>query len=473
MLKQVSIIELDRVAGALGGQLARIESDLVEFTVGLLDRSDWRGTGIRSAEHWLEINVGISPARAADLVRVATRAAELITPLRKLKEGRLVLDQVAVIAKHVPERSTGKAAILAEYSTVTQLRRAVQGYPFSDPPPGQGTEAEDKAKERANAKTPASLQFGIQDGRFRLRYETDAAEGALVEQALREAKDALFTGGDTKATLADAMAEIANRSLTGVSGPRRANYKVMVHLDTSGHGWLGKKGALPQHLVEKLTCNGEVTPVWETDGAPVNVGRSMRIVPTRTRRLIEDRDGGCVYPGCPITGFLEVHHLVHWSKGGTTDADSMVCLCPRHHTEHHQGRFTITGTPTVPGGLRFHGPAGHAIGPFPKRDLPPPPEPAPYDWRKRSGPRDESLIMRNVNLEPPIGEPPPYADPNSDAVQDLWPTLTPAELELTRRRAAASRGIGPSDTATRAAPRNPQPSAPLESVSGGSPPRTG
>ena len=79
----------------------------------------------------------------------------------------------------------------------------------------------------------------------------------------------------------------------------------MVHVDVEGKGWLGKEGALPGALLKRLTCEGRITPVWEREGSPVAVGRSQRIVPERTRRLVEDRDRGCRFPGCSVTGCVE------------------------------------------------------------------------------------------------------------------------------------------------------------------------
>jgi HNH endonuclease len=84
-------------------------------------------------------------------------------------------------------------------------------------------------------------------------------------------------------------------------------------------------------LLKKLLCDNRVAPLWETGGYPVNVGRSMRIVPAHTRRLVEDRDRGCLFPGCHGVSFLEVHHLVHWLDGGPTDTWNLGCLCPFQH----------------------------------------------------------------------------------------------------------------------------------------------
>lgn len=56
---------------------------------------------------------------------------------------------------------------------------------------------------------------------------------------------------------------------------------------------------------------------------------------------------GCRFPGCTATRFVEVHHVQHWADGGPTDTDTMICLCPFHHDQHHRGQFSITGNPGV------------------------------------------------------------------------------------------------------------------------------
>jgi hypothetical protein len=238
------------------------------------------------------------------------------------------------------------------------------------------------------------------DGRFLLCYSAPADVGALVEQAVREAKDALFASGRTEAT-SDALAEIAARSLASVeSGSRAARYRVYVHLSTDG-SWVGGRGAIPPSLAAKFACDGVVQPVWEVDGTPVSVGRKQRIVPDRTRRLVVDRDRGCAFPGCQATGYLEVHHLDHWADGGATDLDRMVCLCPFHHDAHHRGEFAMTGTPLHPEqllrqasdaasampGLVFTNRRGLVLGsPVPARA----PRPEPTELREPTEPHVEA-----------------------------------------------------------------------------------
>lgn len=66
-----------------------------------------------------------------------------------------------------------------------------------------------------------------QAGRFQLRYDAPAEFGAHLEQAVLEAKDALFTAGQHHATHADAVSEVASRSLAAItSTSRAAHYRV-------------------------------------------------------------------------------------------------------------------------------------------------------------------------------------------------------------------------------------------------------
>lgn len=357
--------------GELSSQLAQVHAAMVQETVALLDSDGWAGAGVRSVQHFLQVFAWLSPAHANQLVAVARRCAEVPEAVELMEQGRLSLDQATVVAQHVPAEFSAGGVELAEKMTVPQLRRTLSRYAF------QHTEETDP-DIRVPLEPQSELHISSRGSRFKLVFETSQDEGALVEQAIREAKDALFTAGNTHATLADGLVEMAARSLAAVEPANRLDhYRVLIHLDVDGHGWFGKKGAVPSGLLEKVTCDGRIAPVWEKDGSPVAVGRSMRIVPQRTRKLVEDRDRGCRYPGCPVTGFLENHHQKHWAEGGCTDPDNLLSLCPFHHREHHKGAFTITGTPVTPNGLVFTDRNGwkiEALRPWPP---PPPPDPTP------------------------------------------------------------------------------------------------
>ena len=128
--------DVEARAAEIAGRLNRAHGDLVALAARLLEGDRWAGGGVVSPEHWLVLRVGVSPARARDVVLLARRAAELPTTARALDDGSLSLDQAAVVARHVPAHHERAAAELAVNATVPQLRRALSRYRFTTPPPG-------------------------------------------------------------------------------------------------------------------------------------------------------------------------------------------------------------------------------------------------------------------------------------------------------------------------------------------------
>ncbi len=93
--------------------------------------------------------------------------------------------------------------------------------------------------------------------------------------------------------------------------------------------------------LEAILCDAvtEVTARGE-DGTPMVYGRRTRTIPPALRRAIIHRDGNtCAGDGCPSTHRLQVHHIIPWSQGGTTDPDNLITLCWFHHqiVVHQQG----------------------------------------------------------------------------------------------------------------------------------------
>jgi hypothetical protein len=60
--------------------------------------------------------------------------------------------------------------------------------------------------------------------------------------------------------------------------------------------------------------------------------------------LLQRRDGGCRFPGCTCSRFVDAHHIRHWADGGETAMHNLVLLCRRHHRLVHEGGFGIGQT---------------------------------------------------------------------------------------------------------------------------------
>jgi hypothetical protein len=76
-------------------------------------------------------------------------------------------------------------------------------------------------------------------------------------------------------------------------------------------------------------------------GNPLHLGRSVRHASHGQRRALQARDGCCRFPGCTQTKRLIPHHVWWWSRGGPTDLDNLLLICPAHHRAVHEVGYTI------------------------------------------------------------------------------------------------------------------------------------
>ncbi|MBU3750292.1 MAG: DUF222 domain-containing protein, partial [Mycobacterium sp.] len=119
----------------LTGQRNAIDGRIVEI-IAEVDRDElWGSTGARSVAALVAWKTGSSAANAAAIATVAHRLEEFPRCARGMREGRLSLDQVGVIAHGAGEGSDAHYAALASVATVSQLRTAVKLEPRPDPDP--------------------------------------------------------------------------------------------------------------------------------------------------------------------------------------------------------------------------------------------------------------------------------------------------------------------------------------------------
>ena len=96
--------------------------------------------------------------------------------------------------------------------------------------------------------------------------------------------------------------------------------------------------------IRRLACDAKVIPiVLGSNSEPLDVGRCERLVTRAMRRALNTRDRGCVVCGAPPV-MCDAHHLISWIDGGETKISNLVLSCRCHHTDLHNGHWTITIT---------------------------------------------------------------------------------------------------------------------------------
>ena len=88
---------------------------------------------------------------------------------------------------------------------------------------------------------------------------------------------------------------------------------------------------IPLFLIERSADDADMTSYW----------RKQRTVPAPVKRALWARDGGCSFPGCTHTRFVDAHHIRHWADGGETSLENTMLLCGGHHRLVHEGGYDI------------------------------------------------------------------------------------------------------------------------------------
>ncbi|WP_197379954.1 HNH endonuclease signature motif containing protein [Mycolicibacterium mengxianglii] len=377
----------------LTGQRNAIDGRIVDI-VAEIDRDQLAGiTGARSIEALVAWKAGVSPHCAKTITRVARRVDEFPRCTDKLREGRLSLDQLGVIAERAADGSDAHYAQFAESATVTQLRTAVKLEPRPEPQP--------ETEPQPRPEPPRSITSTSDDQSTTWHITLPHDEAATFDAALQSHQDALVAawkrdhdgGSQTTPPLPNAVDGFMSLVWAGwdtdvAARPHGQRTTVVVHLDVEKRVAALHLGPLLTDDERRyLTCDATCEVWFERHGQVIGSGRETRTISRRLRRALEHRDRSCVIPGCGATRGLHAHHIEHWEDGGPTEMSNLVLVCPFHHRLHHRGGITITGPAeqlvvTDPAGRRLS--AGSLARPptTPPPDVPPCPGPTGEraDW---------------------------------------------------------------------------------------------
>ncbi len=139
----------------------------------------------------------------------------------------------------------------------------------------------------------------------------------------------------------DAMVSIARESLEldpGEVGGTAVTMVVTVPLQTllDGVGSATIEGVdapIGASTARRLAASADIIPlVLGAESETLDLGHSRRLFSPAQRRVLAQRDGGCLWPSCPAPpGWCEVAHVTAWSLGGVTDLRNAALFCPFHH----------------------------------------------------------------------------------------------------------------------------------------------
>ncbi|WP_419839731.1 HNH endonuclease [Candidatus Poriferisodalis sp.] len=135
---------------------------------------------------------------------------------------------------------------------------------------------------------------------------------------------------------------------TGAQGHTAHSTQIIVRADLaslldecSGIGEIAGAGLLPAGVVDRLSCNADVSVVLFGDQlTPLYEAVASRAPTAAQRRALIARDGACVGCGAP-PGDCEAHHIIPWKRGGPTKIDNLVLVCWSCHDRIHDHNWQV------------------------------------------------------------------------------------------------------------------------------------
>jgi len=350
--------------------------------------------GFYSCAHWLNFKCGIGMNAAREKVRVANALAKLPKMDEKFSKGELSYSKVRAMTRIADETNEDYLLMIGKHGTAHHVEKLVSKYRTAK-------RVQDASSANEQYRDRELSHYYDHDGGLIIKARFPAEQGALIVKALEMAMDKDFMGATLghaaeelvgaalaatdvspkgtrtaetsepepiAARRADALANIAETYMNNSesSGSTADRYQVVVHVVGAASGRDRAGTALPQddpqinggphvtaetsHIDDgphvtaetsrRIACDCSVVGIKEDEnGEPLSIGRRSRSIPPPMRRALGMRDGGCRFPGCTNTRFVDGHHIKHWADGGETSLDNLVLLCRHHHHLVHEGGF--------------------------------------------------------------------------------------------------------------------------------------
>jgi HNH endonuclease/Domain of unknown function (DUF222) len=301
--------------------------------------------GFRSIVDWVAARADVSHETARAICWTSTRLEEAPEVAEALASGEMSFDRAQLLARLPDEVRPSHQG-----HDIGQLRRLV---------------AHHKRLTRKRERTSGNgyLHFGSDVEISRSFWGAlPGLDSRIVEKAIDQRADEVVPTEERLAVAerrALALVAICQDSLDSDTGSESSPVDIAVTVDArTAAATRGETGVsviagprLGPRALEGILCDSKVDLIGITEnGQSLDMGRRSRTIPPKLKRLVLERDGGCTVEGDDSRYRLQVHHIVPWSQGGTTDADNLITLCWYHHhiAVHREGlQIERTGTSRV------------------------------------------------------------------------------------------------------------------------------
>ena len=288
----------------------------------IMRRELFHDLGYSTMRSYATEELGFSPTRAGDFIRLARKLESLPSLKEEVATGKLGYTkarEISSVADPTNEREWVKVA--KEQSrreleaTVRQAKKLASQQRKENPDQGE-------LMPRPVSKAPPAIVP------VRVGFELTPAQYARYE--------AMLTNIGHRGSKADLLLDMVEALLVAdQNAPRGAfadpHYQIHIHECPTC-----AKATVQTPQGEMELTEAEVEAAREDAQIHKPGERNKSTIPPRIRREVLARDRHhCRGLGCSHTRFLEIHHIIPRSAGGTNDPENLITLCTACHELWH------------------------------------------------------------------------------------------------------------------------------------------
>lgn len=303
--------------------MAKAKHCAVVWFADIVQRKLFRELGYSSIYQYAQMELGFSSTRTGDFLRLAKRLDELPQLKQELEAGEIGYSAARELIKVASPQN--------EKVWLDEARKCTRDV-LAEKVSLARDEAKNRAQENPNQSSllagPAS-NVPVAAVRHRVNLEMSSEQFARYEalwEKLHKMGGIPVGSGNIEAIL-EGLATLVDTAGQGVTAP------VQIHVhkcpECEKATTATSRGEIPLTIseMERLECDAQIAEA----GHP-----NKSSIPPAVKRNVLSRDRHrCQSPGCTSARFLEVHHIIPRSKGGSNKPENLVSLCGGCHQILH------------------------------------------------------------------------------------------------------------------------------------------
>ncbi len=312
---------------ALSSALSRCQYELVTTAAAFAESPEWILDGSPTPAHWLATVADVEDSTAREWIRIGRALTDLPVAAAAFAQRRLSYSKVRTLTRTATPQNEAELVDLIVDVPASEVGKVIAAWVNRNLAP-EDIDAQQRASRAVKWRTDPD---GMVVFTLRLQPHIAAVLISLLTVLVMKSKNRREPDGgypSTTAQYADALAEILDQ------GTGHVDTEVVFHV--RGDGATCDDGTpISDSTIAALIPDAFLRAlIHDAAGRPINASSRRRHPSVRQKRVVKERDRGCV--DCGRHDLHEYDHVPDYETSRRTVVDELQLRCaPCHHRRHH------------------------------------------------------------------------------------------------------------------------------------------